>query len=81
MVDWDITEATIFCDFVGVNVTLTAYEDGTMKCTGYKKYSVKTNNHTRKYLKSKGKELGRKLKCEGLGCPRMVKYKEKLFST
>jgi hypothetical protein len=79
MVSWYITGSTIFCDAVGDNVFLLVYEDSKVKCTGYQKYFGNIKKRVAKELKSRGKKLSRELKCEGLGCARMIRYKNKVF--
>ena len=79
MVDWEVTEATIFCDAVAVNVTMTICHDGSAKCTGNRKYNEKLTKKELKKMKSRGQKLGKKLRCEGLQCPRLVQYKTRLL--
>ena len=79
MVDWVLTATTIYCDAVEDEVTLIADKDGTMKCTGYNKYSS-PDKVTAKSLQSRGKQLKKQLKCEGLECSRVTGYRDKLFS-
>ena len=71
MVDWEVTETTIYCDAVGTNVTLTIWHDGSAKCTGNRKYGGKLVKKRSKEMKSKGKKLGKELGCEGLQCSRI----------
>ena len=80
MVDWKITATAIYCDAVDAEVTIMIYKDGTVKCSGYKKYSESITRETARILKTKGKKLGRKLKCEGLDCLRVTGYKDKIFA-
>jgi len=43
MVNWQVTEVTIYCDAVDDEVTIQVYKDGSVKCTGYeeKRQAVK----------------------------------------
>jgi len=79
MVNWQVTATTIYCDAVDGEVTLMVYKDGSAKCTGYNKYR-QPNKEASKLLERKGKQLNRRLECEGLECYRVVQYKEKLFA-
>ena len=79
MVDWVMTATTIYCDAVEDEVTLIVDKDGTMKCTGYNKY-FRPDKVTAKTLQSRGKQLKKQLKSEGLDCPRVTGYRDKLFS-
>ena len=79
MVDWQVTATTIYCDAVDDEVTLLVYKDGSAKCTGYQKYS-QPDRETAKILKVKSKQSGRRLKCEGMECHRVVQYRCKLFT-
>jgi len=78
-VNWQITATTIHCDAVDDEVTLMVYKDGSAKCTGYKKY-YQPSQETGKLLGRKGKQLNRRLECEGLECYRVAQYKDKLFA-
>ena len=80
MVDWQLTEATFYCDDVGTNVSIRVYQNGSTKCTGYKKYVENLNRNTAKALELRSEKLGEKLKCCGPDCSRVVEYKDKLFS-
>jgi len=79
MVNWQITATTIYCDAVDDEVTLMIYKDGSTKCTGYKKY-YQPDKEIGKLLGRKGKQLNRKLECEGLECYRVTQYRDKLFA-
>ncbi len=79
MVNWQVTATTIYCDAVDNEVTLMVYKDGSAKCTGYEKYR-QPSKAISKLLERKGKQLNRKLECEGPECHRVIQYKEKLFA-
>ena len=79
MVDWQITVATIYCQAVDDEITIMVHKDWSVKCTGYNKYS-QPDKETASLLKKKGKRLNRQLECQGLGCSRIIQYKEKLLS-
>jgi hypothetical protein len=79
MVNWRVTEVTIYCDGVDDDVTIQVYKDGSMKCTGYGIYGEHNKNKAN-LLKKKSRQLGRQLKCVGPECDRMIQYKDKLFS-
>jgi len=79
MVNWQVTATTIYCDAVDDEVTLMVYKDGSRKCTGYEKYH-QPSKEISKLLGRKGKQLNRKLECEGPECHRVIQYKEKLFA-
>jgi hypothetical protein len=79
MSDWKVTAKTILCDAVDDEVTLLLYRDGTIHCTGCKKYT-QPNSITRALIKSKNSSLKRRIKCEGEGCPRVAGYKEQILA-
>ena len=79
MKDWQVTATTIYCDAVTDEVTVLVYRDFSTKCTGYSKYG-EPGEETLKLLGKKSKKLKRSLRCEGLGCSRVVQYKEKLLA-
>jgi len=79
MVNWQVTEVTIYCDAVDDEVTIQVYKDGSVKCTGYGNYGKPSRDAIR-LLKKKGKQLKRQLKCEGLECNRVLQYKNNLLS-
>ena len=79
MVDWQLTATTIYCDAADEEVTLLVYQDGSAKCTGYKKY-YETSRETMNLVKERSKQLNRKLECEGSSCCRMIQYRDKLFA-
>ena len=60
-------------------VTIMLYKDGSVTCTGYKKYS-EPSRETANLLKRKGKQLKRQLKCEGLDCKRVTQQKDRLLA-
>ena len=78
MADWQVTATTIYCDAVDDEVTILVYKDGTIRCTGYKKYVENPDKETAQMLKKKGKRLGRNLKCEGPQDYRVTSYRDKL---
>ena len=79
MVNWRVTEVTIYCHEVDDQVTLQVYKDGSVKCTGYGNYGEPSKDRVN-LLKKKSRQLRRQLKCVGPECDRMVQYKDKLFS-
>lgn len=78
MADWQVTATTIYCDAVDDEVTILVYKDGSIRCTGYKKYVENPDKETAQMLKKKGKRLGRNLKCEGPQDSRVTSYRDKL---
>ena len=80
MMDWDLTEITIYCDAVGTYVRLMVYGDGCMMCSGYKKYFDSPVKSASEELKKREKKLGKNVRCKGLECSKLVGYKKKLFS-
>ena len=78
MVNWRITETTIYCDAVDDEVTIQVYKDGVVRCTGYGKYGEPGRDEIN-LLRKKSKWLKRQLKCDGLTCHRVIHYKEKLL--
>ena len=78
--DWQVTATSIYCDAVDDDVTIMVYKDWSTKCTGDKKYGENIKREVAKELKRRGKRLGRKLKCEGPECSRVIEYKDKLFA-
>jgi hypothetical protein len=79
MVDWARTATTIYCDAVEDEVTLIVDKDGTLKCTGYSKYS-NPDKETARSIRSRSRHLRKELMCEGLDCHRATQYREKLFA-
>jgi hypothetical protein len=79
MADWKITAKTILCDAVEDEVTLLIYKDGTVHCTGCKKYD-QPNSLTLKLIKQKSSRLHRIIKCEGEQCPRVTGYKGQILA-
>jgi hypothetical protein len=79
MVSWQITAKTIYCGTVEDEVTLIIHRDGTATCTGLKKYG-EPNRVMQKIIKKKVKQFNRPMQCEGLQCPRLTAYKEKIFA-
>ena len=77
MTSWKITATTIYCDAVDDEVTVLVYKDFSTKCTGYQKYFEPTKE-VANLLKNKSRRLGRQLACQGLKCPRVTQYQEKL---
>ncbi len=77
MASWKVTATTIYCDTVDDEVTVLVYKDFSIKCTGYTKY-FKPTKEIDSLLKKKGKQLGHQLLCQGLECPRVIQYREKL---
>ena len=77
--NWQITATTIYCDAVDDEVTLLLYKDGTVTCTGYKKYGESSRAISNR-MKKKSKQLKRQLKCEGPECYRVTQYKDRLFT-
>ncbi len=78
MTDWQMTATTIYCDAVDDDVTIMVYKDGSIGCTGYKKYVENPDKETAQMLKKKAKRLGRNLKCERPKDYRVTDYLDKL---
>jgi hypothetical protein len=76
MADWVLTATTIYCDAVDDEVTLLAYKDGTLKCTGYDKYG-KPGKETARGIKIRSQQSGKQLECAGLQCHRLIQYRDK----
>jgi len=68
MVNWTVTATTLYCDAVNDEVTVMVYKDWSAQCTGCKKYGKN----------SVGNAIT--VKCEGLNCPRVIKYRDKLIA-
>jgi hypothetical protein len=79
MANWTITATTIYCDSVEDEVTLIVNRDGQVQCTGYKRYYNPTRE-TARLMKTKSKQAGKQLACEGLGCYRVTQYRNKLMA-
>jgi hypothetical protein len=79
MVDWQVTATTIYCDVVDADVTLVVYKDWTTKCVVCKDYGEIARGIGKTPTK-KRKKLSGQVGCEGLTCPRIVKYRDKLFA-
>lgn len=78
MTDWQITAKTIFCDAVDDEVTLMVYKNGTIHCTGSKKYG-EPDSITSQIVKEKTRRLKRPIKCEGEPCGRLTEYQQKIL--
>lgn len=72
MVDWKVTATTIYCDAVDANVTIMVYKDQSTKCVGHRKFCEGLTKDRAKILEKKGRRLGRKLRCEGPECSRVM---------
>jgi hypothetical protein len=79
MTDWVVTATTIYCEAVDDEVTLIVSRDGTLKCTGYQKYS-RPDREAVRALNVKGRRSGRQLRCEGLECKRATHYRDRLLT-
>ena len=79
MVDWEVTATTILCDDVDDEVTIIVNKDGTVTCTGSKKY-LKPNKEKSKELKKKSRETGKPLSCKGDACSKVPRYRDELMS-
>ena len=77
MTEWQITAKTIFCEAVDDEVTVIVHKNGTVHCTGYRKYN-QPNDITRIHVKEKTRKLKRVIKCQGEGCPRVTEYKNQI---
>ena len=77
MADWQVTATTIHCDAVDDEVTVLVYHDFSTRCTGYNRY-VKPSKEIGALLRKKSRKSGRELKCEGLECSRVIRYRDKL---
>lgn len=79
--NWQVTATTIYCDAVDDYVTIMVYKDKSMRCAAYKnKYGESITTETVTALKTKSKQLGQELKCEGPECHRLIAYRDKLFA-
>jgi hypothetical protein len=79
MADWKMTAKTIFCEAVDDEVTLLLSRDGSIRCTGFKKYN-QPNSFTLGLIKQKTGRLKRPVKCEGEQCPRVTGYKKQIMA-
>jgi hypothetical protein len=79
MPEWQMTAKTVFCEQVQDEVTWLVYQDGTVRCTGDRKYN-QPNDLTRQAIRAKSRELKRPVRCEGEKCPRMAVYKEQILA-
>jgi hypothetical protein len=79
MTNWQVTAKTIYCDAVDDEVTILIYKDLSTRCTGCQKYDH-PDEITRLLIKRKNKVSKRPLKCEGLQCPRVSAYKQKILA-
>ena len=78
MVDWKITATTMYCDAVADEVTIIVFRDFSVRCTGYQRYGEPSKGVTNRLKKKRHPTP--KLACQGLQCPRVTQYKEKLFT-
>ncbi|MGD0779716.1 MAG: hypothetical protein ABR954_02895 [Dehalococcoidales bacterium] len=79
MVDWEVTATTIFCDDVDDEVTIIVNQNGTVKCTGSRKYSS-DNKNALKELKKKSQQMGKTLVCKDAACLKLPKYRDELLN-
>jgi hypothetical protein len=77
MVDWQITATTILCEAVADQVTILVNADWSVKCTGLDKYTK--NRQASVELVKRSMSLKRSLDCQGLECPYILEYKQKLM--
>lgn len=77
MVDWQVTATSIYCDSIAEEVTVIVHKDWSVKCTGHSKYG-EAGKQSGSQLKKKSRQTGRELKCQGLNCQQITRYKEKL---
>ena len=68
MVDWQVTATTFYCEAVDDDITVMVYKDGSIKCTGMKKY-----------LDNPSKTPGSSLVCEGADCERAMAYRDRIL--
>jgi hypothetical protein len=78
MVDWEITATTIFCDSVRDEVTIIVQEDGSVKCSGTKKYEI-ASGVNKNVLKKTNKAAGKHMTCLGDHCTTVKQYRDKLM--
>jgi hypothetical protein len=74
MPNWQTTAKTIFCQAVDDEVTVMVAKDGSVHCTGFKKYTV-PNEITRQMIKTKERLSKKSIHCEGESCIRVTEYK------
>ena len=79
MVNWRLTATTIYCQSVEDEVTVMVYKDGSVECTGSKKYGEPSKEFA-KSIRAKTRQLKRDIKCEGAGCRRVTEYRDRLFA-
>lgn len=77
MTNWQVTAKTIYCDAVDDEVTVLIYRDFSVRCTGCQKYQS-PDQLTRQSIKARQRKSGRRIACEGEGCPRVTAYKDKI---
>ncbi len=75
--NWKLTATTIYCEAVDDEVTLLVYEDLSTKCVGYNRYG-EPGKEAANLLRKKSKQSGRKLKCTGPECSRVIQYRTKI---
>jgi len=78
-VNWQVTATSVYCDAVADEVTVMVYKDWSVKCTGQRKYGGSGKSAV-SLLDKKSKQMKRQLRCEGLECQRVTRYREKLMS-
>ena len=79
MTDWEVTATIILCDDVDDEVTIIVNKDGTVICTGSRKY-LKSGKEATKELKKKSREKGKPLACKGDACAKVPRYRDELMS-
>jgi hypothetical protein len=79
MTSWQITAKTILCEAVDDEVTVLVYKNGSIRCTGSRKYN-QPSDVTMNVIKKKTRRLKRPVKCEGDPCSRVMEYKNKILA-
>ena len=79
MANWEMTATTIYCNAVEDEVTLMVNKDGMSQCTGCKKY-LKPTRATARLIKTKSRQLGKQLGCDGPDCLRLIQYRDRFLA-
>ena len=76
MGDWQVTAVTTNCNAVAEEVTIIVKNDWSVRCTGFERYS--TSRKAKLELVKRSLALERTLDCQGLQCPQITEYLQKL---
>jgi len=80
MSSWQVTATTIHCEWVGEDVTVMIYKNGSAKCTGQSKFFETIAKGKSKLVEGKGNKVDLKLKCIYPSICGLTNYKDKILA-